>query len=302
MNLRVVQTFCVACQTDTPESVVADRQIRNLEENQRFGGRLKIVRCQDCGLMYLNPRPHPDDLGHVYDFPVYADSTNNNPVLMQHFLTQLRKHHPFGRVLEIGCGAGEFLAFLEGHGYDCEGVAGFEEGGALKFKGVAYYGRMEDLDLGEGRYDAVFLLNTIEHVANPVLVLTLVRRMLKPGGVFILRHPNAGMYTWPPYRYTIELAKYLLHLGLRACGRDPRFGMLGFKNQHLFYFTRATISRLLTRSGFTPLEASSADPYNRLRMHQAWKDGRVIEAGIAGLRHVLGRFGHGPELLTVAVR
>lgn len=304
-SLPIAETFCRSCRQHTPERLVAGRWIRTLPENLRFGGRLKMVRCTVCGLVYLNPRPRPDALPDIYDFEEYADSTNRNPVLMRHFHAQLQRHHPRAvRVLEIGCSAGEFLAYLEGVGFECEGNPGMEEAKSKppKFKGRRHYGLMEDLDLGADRYDAVFLLNTLEHVADPALVIAKAHQLLKPGGVFILRHPNAAMYLSWPYRYTIELAKLGLHLALRAAGRRPSFGMLGFKNQHLFYFTAATVNRILQRSGFSIREQSTNDPYNRLVRLPDLVRRRSPLALIAALRVGLGRFGLGPELLTVAAK
>src|SRR5687768_11258824 len=84
-HLRVTPTRCISCGIETPERTIVDRMIRALPENQRFGGQLRIVECQACGLRYLNPMPDLRDLGAIYDYDVYADSTNNNPVLMEHF-------------------------------------------------------------------------------------------------------------------------------------------------------------------------------------------------------------------------
>jgi SAM-dependent methyltransferase len=302
-TLRTIPTHCLSCRQQTPERIVADAWVRHLRENQRFGGLLRIVQCQTCGLMYLNPRPAPEDLPRVYDFDVYADSTNSNPVLMAHFHDQLVRHRPTARrVLEVGCGTGQFLYYLAGKYLECEGIEYADTKGRRIFRGPIRDGGIEELELPEERYDAIFVLNTMEHLADPLLALRKMHRALTPGGVLLLRHPNAGMYLSPGYRYSIELGKLLLHSGLRLAGQNPSFGVIGFKNQHLFYFTERTITRLLGLAGFTVQSVSTVDPYNRLRMQRAWKAGNVVEGSIAGLRHLLGRWGLGPELLTVARR
>src|SRR5262245_10204995 len=112
--LRTAITECLTCETDRHERVLVDRVIRDLPENAAFGGSLRIVECQQCGLRYLNPAPDVRDLKHIYDYDVYGDSTNNNPSMMEYFHQSLVAHSSsLGRVLEIGCGTGEFLAMLE---------------------------------------------------------------------------------------------------------------------------------------------------------------------------------------------
>lgn len=297
--LRSVPTVCGLCRTKTPERVVASRWIRTAHQNRRFGGLLCIVECAVCGLQYLNPRPHPQDLQHVYDFTTYADSTNENPALMAHFYAALQAHKPDARrVLEIGCGKGTFLAWMQARGLDCDGVEYSESAERdRQFTGTIHYGPMEDLDLPPASYDAIFLLNTIEHLADPLAVVEKVQRMLRPGGIFLLRHPNTDLFTFPLYRYTIELAKLLVH---RLT--DARFTLMGFRNQHLFYFTPQTVSTLLERAGFTVLDVSTNDPYNALRARRAWRAWNAVEGAIASLRHALGYIGLGPECLVIARR
>jgi SAM-dependent methyltransferase len=301
--LRVATSHCIACGKPTPEKVIAARVIRDLPENARFGGRLRIVQCRRCGLKYLNPMPDPRDLAAIYDFEVYGDSTNANRVLMEHFFTTMRRHLPgVRRVIEIGCGTGDFLGFLEARGLECQGVEfGVQDAGRKRFRGPIHYGRMEDIEIPSGSVDCVLLLNVVEHLLDPITVLAKIHNMLKPGGILLLRHPNARLFTFAPYRYTIELLKFGVHLALQAANRTTGFTIMGFQNQHLFYFDRTTLTALLHRARFDVREVSTDDPFNAQRMRVAWK-ARNPEAIIAGVRHLLGRYGLGPELLTVAFR
>jgi 2-polyprenyl-3-methyl-5-hydroxy-6-metoxy-1,4-benzoquinol methylase len=286
----------------TPERVLADQLIRTLPENQRFGGALKIVECEYCSLRYLNPMPDPRDLGQVYDYDVYEDSTNANPVLMEHFYNQLRAHcRNLNSVLEIGCGTGDFLAWLQSKGLKVSGVEFAETANRVKYDGPIYYGRMEDLSLPE-KYDAILLLNVIEHLANPKQVIAKIRSMLNPGGVLLIRHPNSDLFYFKPYWLMAELPKYLVHRWLARRGKKTGFTIVGFQNQHLFYFNRQTTTRLLRDTGFTLEHFSTTDPYNKLRILKSLKRGKVVEAGIAGIRHILGSVGLGPECLFVARR
>lgn len=280
---------------------MASHWIESLPENKVFEGRLRIVECKECGLRYLNPMPDPRDLGHIYSYDVYEDSTNHNPVLQQFFhATLVRQCARLNKVLEIGCGTGEFLAFLEGKGLEVAGVEFADSAQRVKFKGKLYVGRMEDLEIPEASFDAVLLLNVIEHLVDPVDVLKKIRRMLAPHGVLLLRHPNSDLFFNLPYRYLVEFPKYVLHRSLLRRGVKTKFTIVGFQNQHLFYFNRRSVSRMLEQAGLHVQDYTTVDPYNRRRFGRAAREGRVLEAAVAGIRHVLGYLGLGPECLIVA--
>lgn len=302
MLLRTVEKFCLTCGRQTREKVLASRLIQMLPENQAFGGNLRIVQCQECGLRYLNPMPHPHDLSQIYSYDVYADSTNSNPVLQHHFYALLAKYcWPIRRVLEIGCGTGEFLAFLESKGIKVTGVEFADSAQRVKFKGRLYVSRMEDLEIPSVSFDAVLLLNVIEHLADPVEVLKKISKMLTPEGVLLLRHPNSDLFFSKPYLYLIEYPKYLLHRWLLWHNKKTRFTLVGFQNQHLYYFNRSSVSRMLADAGLEVKYFSTVDPYNRSRISHGFKKGRLIEACVATLRHIMGFIGLGPECLIVAV-
>lgn len=300
MLLRTTTTYCINCGMPTPEKVLADRLIQRLPENLRFGGRLKIVECLKCGLRFLNPRPDLRDLSQIYDYDVYEDSTNANPVLMQHFYEKLREHCAnLESVLEIGCGTGDFLAWLQQRGLRVAGVEFADSANRVKFDGPLYVGMMEDVEIAD-TYDAVLLLNVIEHLAEPQAVLVKIRKLLVPGGILLLRHPNSDLFFFKPYWLLVELPKYLYHRYLDKKGRKTGFTVVGFQNQHLFYFSKRSITAMLQRAGFSVADFSTTDPYNRLRMKRAFLKGNIVEGSIAAVRHLLGRIGLGPECLIVA--
>lgn len=300
--LRVVETHCMHCSAPTPERILADKLIRTLPENEVFGGKLRIVECGSCGLRYLNPTPDVRDLGEIYNYDVYEDSTNNNPVLMEHFHQTLTRYVPRPqRLVEIGCGTGDFLAWLQARGIaNVEGVEFADSANRVKFDGPLHVGRMEEIDLPESAYDVVLLLNVIEHLSDPQAVLVKIRRMLRPGGVLLLRHPNADLFFFKPYWLCVEVPKYLMHRRLVKRGKRTGFTIAGFQNQHLFYFDRRAITRMLEAAGLRVEHFSTTDPYNRLRIGKSIRKGKLIEAGIASVRHALGTVGLGPECLSVA--
>lgn len=299
--LRTTATSCLVCGTATPERVLASRRIRDLPENQLFGGNLRIVECEECGLRYLNPAPHASELAAIYDYDSWADSTNANPVLQDHFERLLRTHQPgLSTVCEIGCGVGDFLARLESNGLTVTGVEFAEPAEKMKFKGRAYFGMMEDIDLSGSQFDAVCLLNTIEHLSDPPAVLEKVRAALRPGGLFLVRCPNSDLFHFGPYKWTVELAKFVYHQRLFKSGRKTGFTIAGFQHQHLFYFDKRSLTTMLGRAGFEVKQLSTVDPYNALRARRALASARLAEGAIASLRHILGYLGLGPELLVVA--
>jgi 2-polyprenyl-3-methyl-5-hydroxy-6-metoxy-1,4-benzoquinol methylase len=97
------------------------------------------------------------------------------------------------RLLDVGAGAGLFLASARAAGWDVEGVeiAGYGPVYAQKhFDLHIVHGTLHDAQFPDDHFDIVMLQDTIEHVSDPLELLTEVCRVLRPGGGVILSTPN----------------------------------------------------------------------------------------------------------------
>jgi ubiquinone/menaquinone biosynthesis C-methylase UbiE len=141
------------------------------------------------------------------------------------------------RVLDLGCGAGRFVAALRDAGADPVGVelaaAALERarrnvpGADLRL--VAPGG---SLPLGHGEIDLVWCSEVLEHVPDTVAFLTEVRRVLRPRGRLLVTVPDHGRLK----RTLLALAHY-----------DAHYDPLG---EHLRFYTRRSLTRALHATGF----------------------------------------------------
>jgi SAM-dependent methyltransferase len=98
-----------------------------------------------------------------------------------------------GRLLEIGCGGGAFLAGMRDLGWEVDGVGGDEKVVAsadARFGLKVRAGSLESAVFPDDSFDAVALSHMIEHVHDPIRLLSECRRVLKPGGRLVLLTPN----------------------------------------------------------------------------------------------------------------
>jgi len=164
------------------------------------------VRCRACAHVYLSPRPAASDLSVIYPPNYYAFAGPGSPLV-----ARLRRRWEAGKVrlyrelvgagprrlLDVGCGNGRFLSLLREFGAPEWKLVGidFDEAAAAQCRALgfeAHAGRIEDLDLGESNFDAVIMLQLIEHVEDPVAISRAVFRLLRPGGIFVVETPNLG--------------------------------------------------------------------------------------------------------------
>ena len=135
-----------------------------------------------------------------------------------------------GRVLEIGCGSGWQLEAMKGAGWTTQGVD-FDPAAAAaaRSRGLdVRVGDVRDLCLPAASFDAVVMAHVLEHVFDPVGLLTECKRLLKPGGRLVSITPNGRslghrMYgpSWrglePPRHIVVFTPKGLRHACQRAC-------------------------------------------------------------------------------------
>jgi 2-polyprenyl-3-methyl-5-hydroxy-6-metoxy-1,4-benzoquinol methylase len=119
------------------------------------------------------------------------------------YLAGLLRSHGIrgGRVLDVGCGYGFLLAALESAGYEAHGIevsAYAAEQARRRIRGqVIQQGAEEPFPFPDGYFDAVTLLDVIEHLAGYPAALASCARCLRPGGKLFAITLNAHSLARP---------------------------------------------------------------------------------------------------------
>jgi SAM-dependent methyltransferase len=165
------------------------------------------MRCRQCGLVYLNPRPSHDELDRIYPPNYHAfEFTAENYGLAHRVRSRLearrvlsysRRLPDDARILDIGCGDGFHMRLLREYGkptWRLEGVDTSDRAVmAARDSGLqVHLGTVEQAHLPESAYDLVLLIATIEHVGNPLGVMRAAVRLLRPGGWAVVITDNTA--------------------------------------------------------------------------------------------------------------
>jgi len=247
--------------------VCASEQCEHFADGKDFEYRtsddtFQMMRCLNCGNVYLNPRPAIEELPVIYPSNYYAYNYEQsiNPLALKAkdildarkvkgWLKHLSTNQP--RFLDIGCGNGRYLQMLHKLGVSKDNLYGVElsqsEVEGLNRDGFhGYYGRIEDVhnQLPSSSFDLIVMLQVLEHVDNPALVVRCLAGLLKPGGVLIIETPNTE---------SIDVKMF----------KRSYWGGYHFP-RHWNLFNKATLTRLAESNGLRIKE------FNFLPAHSFW--------------------------------
>lgn len=168
--------------------------------------------------------------------PPETYSLKDDPNSSHGILASWLAHRNPGSVLDLGCGPGHLGSIFRKHGHTVVGVDLTETNGVEDRVDEFFEA---DLDKGipaeiPGSYDTVVLADIVEHVRDPLKVLTDSRERLNPGGSILVSVPNFGHW-YPRVRSLLGRFDY-----------DQR-GILD--SSHLRFFTIASFRRLIERAG-----------------------------------------------------
>ncbi len=144
-------------------------------------------------------------------------------------ITGLVSIGPETRWLDFGCGNGGLVRYVKEHA-PCD-IVGFDEGHIVarsRAAGVPLISR-EQLEKLSGSFDVITAVEVLEHTVDPVETVGLIRRLLKPGGLFFLTTGNAR-----PFR-----------------GRLPKWSYV-VPEIHISFFEPETLARVMKKVGLNP--------------------------------------------------
>lgn len=199
-------------------------------------GDIRLGFCQECGHIFNQAfRPELMEYSQAYEnslhrsrrFQSYAESLAAR--LVERY--NLRGK----RVIEIGCGNGEFLALLceigdnRGVGFDpsyCPGPTGGATTGRATFIEDFYSERYADYEA-----DLICCRHVLEHIDDPIDFLSMLRRVIGDGAT------TAVFFEVPNVLFTLH-----------------DFGIWDVIYEHCSYFSPGSLARAFTSSGFDVLE------------------------------------------------
>ena len=218
---------CPVC--DSPESM---RAFVATDRHYGIAGEWWVRRCAGCDSLFLEAPPGDAELASLYA-PTYYAYQLARPSRAKRFFQRVLGYSTDtrdpvfdqpGRVLDFGCGAGEFLLRMRERGWECAGVeinAGARDAGRAKGLDVrAALGGAEGFP--SARFDYVRANHSLEHVADPAAVLREMWRVLRPGGTLFIGVPtttseNARLFGASWWHVTAPLHTFVPSTaGLRA--------------------------------------------------------------------------------------
>jgi len=153
------------------------------------------------------------------------------------------------RVVDFGCGAGDFLRLAQSH---CANVCGIElqknYADALNSDGISCVSDIDDIE--DNSIDVCLSFHVIEHLPNPLDILSSLKRKLVKGGTLVVEVPHANDF-------------------LLANAANEDFKQFTLWSQHLVLHTRDSLQRMLSNVGFNEVLIEGVQRYP-LSNHLNW--------------------------------
>jgi SAM-dependent methyltransferase len=248
------ETTCLLCGSSASSPLIEAPDAINGGTGLWFA----VVQCQKCGLCFTNPRPSASSIFSFYP-PIYRphrmpDTAESRGTWLRPLKEEFRWGKPRkllrprrgrNRLLDFGCGGGNFLERMRRLGWEGTGLDVSEDSVRRIKYGMglpAYVGTLPCNDLPPASFDLITMWQTLEHLHEPLEALRDAHRLLAPGGELMVSVPNIDSL---PFRL----------FGHAWSGLDlPR---------HMTHFTPPTLQAMLEQAGF------SCEPVHMVR-HSGW--------------------------------
>ncbi len=247
--VSLVEVSCNICNSKA-EEIISKTDIGN------------IVRCKKCGLLYRNPRLSDRDEIDKYKHQIYDESygfveDKSKKEIFVSILNKLENHK--GKILDIGCAEGYFLALARERGWEPYGIEisdfllrkARESLGGKQIMGVP----LKMANFPPNSFDVISMWDVLDHLRDPLGELIEIERILKKKGILIIRVRNMAFHI---------LMNKLFKKNLLGIIKKPTIF-------HLYGFNNKNIKVLLEKTNLSKLKIENSkltlgDPYSQIKL------------------------------------
>mgnify|MGYP000911688454 CR=1 FL=1 len=215
----------------------------NVEDFTVSHKEFTIQQCNACYFLFTNPRPPMEEIGAYYQSEDYISHHDDAKNLMSKVYTSVRNHTIKGKVnlinelhskkgklLDIGCGTGNFIQACKENGWLVKATEPDSEArnvGATRL-GSEIFDSINAPAIQDERFDIITMWHVLEHVHNLNEVVSWLHEHLNPNGKIIIAVPNPQSFDATYYR---------------------RFWAAYDVPRHLYHFTKSTMKKLMDNHG-----------------------------------------------------
>jgi len=222
-----MQKSCPICLSDTliPALHIQDYFLTQEE--------FDILQCTNCEVLITKPFPSADKMGGYYDSGEYFSHGGNEKGLIpkvynsikevniKNKYKQVTKDLDTGKILDIGCGIGDFLGYCKKAGWKVSGLEPNEQARKIVLKNhqIEAVDVSEISNMAENQFDLVTLFHVLEHVAEPKNMVSEILRILKPGGRLVIALPNNASWDakyYDKYWAAWDVPRHLFHFNPKS--------------------------------------------------------------------------------------
>lgn len=205
-----------------------------------------IIECEHCGLLFTTPRPEPTVIGKYYQSENYFSHQENKNGLVPRLYEFVKSFNiknkvnmaigglPKGKLLDIGCGVGDFLVQVKQQGWEVIGLEPSDDAKNIAEKRLGFrpLAPNDSSILSDASFDVITLWHVLEHVDDLKTQTSEITRILKPGGRLLIALPNYQSFDCQYFK------EYW------AAWDVPR---------HLNHFSKDTLQKMMISLGFRPV-------------------------------------------------
>lgn len=228
------------------------------EHLDRIGGKkYRLLLCLDCGVVSSEPRDPVGADWYARLAPARVETSRSTlhgpaPERDWRFRQFFSDRLPPGRLLDVGCGGGGFMALAAGRGFQ---PVGFDYDDRVvaeaRKKGLdVHCADFEYFMAGRqaGEFDVITLFDVLEHTPEPAWFLGKLKRLLKAGGHVALTMPNSQRpipfereeHDYPPHHFTrwspAAMRAFLERNGFEVLRQDAATLQLRYLTDHVFFY------------------------------------------------------------------